>query len=68
MLDDTKEEKTIKLLETAVLLMEGASEEDIKLINSGRHFFDNLAEFLVRNSVSMFVLYFILRNWAGHFH
>ena len=35
MLDDTKEEKTIKLLETAVLLMEGASEEDVKLINSG---------------------------------
>lgn len=34
MLDDTKEDKTIKLLETAVLLMEGASEEDIKLINS----------------------------------
>ena len=61
MLDDTKEEKTIKLLETAVLLMEGASEEDIKLINSGRHFFDNLAEFL-RNPNSMFVVYFILRN------
>ena len=36
MLDDTKEEKTIKLLETAVLLMEGASEEDVKLINSGK--------------------------------
>ena len=34
MLDDTKEDKTIKLLETAVLLMEGASEEDVKLINS----------------------------------
>ena len=35
-LDDTKEDKTIKLLETAVMLMEGASEEDVKLINSGR--------------------------------
>jgi hypothetical protein len=33
-LDDTKEEKTIKLLETAVMLMEGASEEDVQLINS----------------------------------
>ena len=39
MLDDTKEEKTIKLLETAVLLMEGASEEDVKLINSGSFWF-----------------------------
>ena len=34
-LDDTKEERTIKLLENAVMLMEGASEEDVKLINSG---------------------------------
>ena len=45
MLDDTKEEKTIKLLETAVMLMEGASEEDVKLINSGtlfRYFIFNL--------------------------
>merc|ERR1712168_393505 len=33
-LDDTKEERTIKLLENAVMLMEGASEEDVKLINS----------------------------------
>ena len=34
-MDDTKEERTIKLLENAVMLMEGASEEDVKLINSG---------------------------------